>query len=103
MNPSNPNTVKQTVLALEVRNHPGVMSHVCGLLSRRAYNMTGIICLPMQDKNFSRIWLLVNEEQRLEQVVKQIQKLHDVLSVERHGVDHRIFTRLQKMFAPTRD
>ena len=27
-----------TVLRLLVRNHPGVMSHVCGLFARRAFN-----------------------------------------------------------------
>ena len=69
MNRWKSSTEKQTVLELKVRNHPGAMSHVCGLLSRRAYNVEGIICLPMRDTNFSRIWLLLCEEQRLEQVI----------------------------------
>lgn len=74
------------------------MSHVCGLMARRAYNIEGIICLPMEDKNFSRIWLLVDEENRLDQVIKQIQKLRDVLNVQRHGVDLCIYNRLQKLY-----
>jgi len=36
-----------------VRNHPGVMSHVCGLFARRAFNVEGIICLPMRDASRS--------------------------------------------------
>ena len=95
-----PNNTQQIVLELKVRNHPGVMSHVCGLLARRAYNMEGIISLPMQDKTLSRIWLLLDKEARLEQLVKQLNKLHDVLTVHRHGVDKRIYKRLQKIFVP---
>ena len=86
------------VLELKVRNHPGVMSHVCGLLARRAYNMEGIICLPMADRQTSRICLLVNEENRLEQVIKQIGKLHDVLDVQRRDINQRMFAHLQKLF-----
>lgn len=93
----------QSVLELKVHNHPGVMSHVCSLLARRAYNMEAIICLPMKDQRFSRIWLLVNEEQRLQQVIQQIQKLHDVIRVQRHGVDRRVFSHLEAVFSPATD
>ena len=47
------------VLELIVDNHPGVMSHVCGLFSRRAFNVDGILCLPLEDGATSRIWLRV--------------------------------------------
>ncbi len=36
------------ILELTVRNHPGVMTHVCGLFARRAFNVEGILCLPIQ-------------------------------------------------------
>lgn len=90
---------QQSVLELKVRNHPGVMSHVCGLFARRAYNVEGIICLPMEDRRYSRIWLLVNEDERLDQVIQQTRKLEDVLDVQRHGVDHRVFRQLEAEFA----
>ena len=32
----------RTVLELDVNNHAGVMSHVVGMFSRRAYNVEGI-------------------------------------------------------------
>lgn len=47
-------------LEIDVNNHAGVMSHVVGLFSRRAYNVDGILCLPLGDSGQSRIWLLVN-------------------------------------------
>ena len=82
------------VLELKVNNHPGVMSHICGLFSRRAYNLEGIVCIPIGAGQISRMWLQVNEELKLEQVIKQVQKLPDVLSVERHGPRHVVFTGL---------
>ena len=56
-------THDNVILELTVRNHPGVMTHVCGLFARRAFNVEGILCLPIQNSNRSRIWLLVNDDQ----------------------------------------
>ncbi|WP_028580485.1 acetolactate synthase small subunit [Desulfogranum japonicum] len=93
------NTVENVaVLELMVRNHPGVMSHVCGLFSRRAYNVEGIVCLPVDDGGQSRIFLKVGEEERLDQVVKQLEKLSDVLHVNRHQDGHPVFADLQQYF-----
>jgi len=74
------------------------MSHVCGLFSRRAFNVEGILCMPIGDGHRSRIWLLVNEDERLENMVKQLDKLEDVLDICRHGTDHQIFSRLEEYF-----
>jgi acetolactate synthase I/III small subunit len=87
-----------TILELTVQNHPGVMSHICGLFSRRAYNMEGIMCLPLAGGGKSRMWLLVDEDQRLEQIVKQVRKLVDVLEVKRHAAGHEAFARLEEFF-----
>jgi len=88
----------KVVLQLEVNNHPGVMSHICNLFARRAFNVEGILCMPMTDTSKSRIWLLVFEDQRLEQMVLQLEKLVDVRSVRRHGAEHEVFERLEKFF-----
>lgn len=87
------------VLRLTVNNHPGVMSHVCGLFARRAYNLEGIMVLPVEkNPEHSRIWLLVNEDQRLPQIMKQTNKLVDVLEIEEHDVNHSVFERLENFF-----
>lgn len=88
----------RTVLELDVNNHAGVMSHVVGLFSRRAYNVEGILCMPVGDGATSRIWLMVGEDARLEQMVKQVEKLEDVLAVRRHGAEHEVFERLEEFF-----
>ncbi len=82
------------VLQLEVKNHPGVMSHICGLFARRAYNLEAIACVPVDTGDKSRIWLQVDEAERLEQVIKQIRKLPDVIDVTRQEGEHAVFAGL---------
>jgi len=88
----------RAVLELDVNNHAGVMSHVVSMFSRRAYNVEGILCMPVGTGQTSRVWLLVNEDGRLEQMVKQLEKLEDVLAVRRHGAGHEVFERLEEFF-----
>lgn len=87
----NTNTI---ILQLEVSNHPGVMSHICSLFARRAYNLEAIACVPIGLGDHSRIWLKVDEINRLEQVVKQIRKLPDVQEVSTAVGDHPVFEGL---------
>ena len=71
-----------------MHNHPGVMSHVCGLFARRAFNVDGILCMPVASGKQSRIWLRVMEDTRLNQVIQQLEKLEDVIHVRLHAADH---------------
>lgn len=90
--------LSRAILEIDVNNHPGVMSHVVALFSRRAYNVEGILCLPIEDGSQSRIWLLVNEDQRLSQMMKQVEKLEDVMAIRRHNADHAVFQNLENFF-----
>lgn len=85
------------IVVLTVRNHPGVMSHVTGLFSRRAFNLEGIMCAPIGDGAKSRMYLLVNSDDRLDQIIKQLKKLYDVQNVTLcQGCDVSAFTRLHE-------
>lgn len=84
-----------TVLDVRVNNHPGVMSHVCGLFSRRAFNVEAILCLPMNGGDESRIWLLVVEDDRLEQMLRQMRKLQDVHDVRVMSDAVSVFAQLR--------
>ena len=88
----------QVVLELTVNNHPGVMSHICGLFARRAFNVEGILCMPIGTGAQSRIWLRVYADARREQMLKQLRKLEDVVGVQRHGADHEVFLCLEEFF-----
>ena len=86
-----------TVIEITVNNHAGVLSHITGLFSRRAFNLEGILCGQLEDGNLSRMYLLVNKDDRLDQILKQVEKLYDVISVSvREDYDHTIFKRLHE-------
>lgn len=85
------------ILELTVRNHRRD-DHVCGLFARRAFNVEGILCLPIQGSDQSRIWLLVNDDQRLEQMISQIDKLEDVAKVVRNQSDPTMFNKIAVFF-----
>ncbi|GJL80528.1 MAG: acetolactate synthase isozyme 1 small subunit [marine bacterium B5-7] len=89
-----------SVLKLTVNNHPGVLSHVCGLFARRSYNLEGVMVRPIAGNppNRSRMWLLVNEEERLPQLIKQTEKLIDVINVEQHELKDSVFEITQQFF-----
>lgn len=86
------------IIELEVQNHAGVMSHITGLFSRRAFNLEGILCGQIRDGSVSRIYLLVNRDERLEQIVRQLEKLYDVIRVTvRQDYDHTLFEKLHDL------
>lgn len=85
---------RSLVIDLTVRNHPGVMSHITSLFARRAFNLEGILCGPVGDGSTSRMILMVNDRPKMEQVMKQLSKLHDVLEIaERREFDVSLFGR----------
>ncbi len=71
------------IISIHVRNHPGVLSHIAGLFTRRAYNIESIAAGATSDPNITGITIVVSgEEFILNQVTKQIRKLIDVVKVE---------------------
>ena len=86
---------KQILLTLTVSNHPGVMTHICGLFARRAFNVEGILCLPLNSSGYSKIWLQVNDDERLSQMISQVEKLEDVHEVSQ-SENLQIFKQLEK-------
>ena len=91
--------VSRATLELTVANHAGVMTHVVGLFSRRAYNVDGILVMPVGDATESRIWLLVNEDARLANMIRQLEKLEDVRAVRHHPGQHAVFGEVARFFA----
>jgi acetolactate synthase I/III small subunit len=86
-----------TMLELTVKNHAGVMSHVCGLLTRRGWHVEGMFSLPALNATQRRIWLLVSAEQPLGQMIKQVAKLQDVLHVNHSEADGDVFGQLEQL------
>ena len=87
-----------TIIELLVNNHPGVMSHITGLFSRRGYNLEGILCGSIGEGNTSIMYLLVKENHQLVQVVNQLEKLYDVLELKQHPeYDNTVFFNIDKL------
>ena len=85
------------IIELKVKNHPGVLSQVSGLFARRAFNLEGILCSGIGDKTESRILLLVNNDDRIRQIVKQLEKLYDVSEVTvKEEYNQKVFSSLYK-------
>ena len=87
-----------TVLELTLKNHSGAMMRVCSLFARRVFNVDGILCVPTRDDDRSRLWLRVKDDARLDQMMKQLEKLEDVLSVRRHGASAGVFSEVEELF-----
>ncbi len=71
------------MISILVRNHPGVLSHVAGLFTRRGYNIESIAAGVTENPEVTRITIVVSgDEVILEQVTKQLRKLIDVIKVQ---------------------
>ncbi len=69
-------------LVVLVENKPGVLARVAGLFARRGFNIESLAVAPTDDDNFSRITIVVDVESApLEQVVKQLDKLINVVEI----------------------
>jgi acetolactate synthase I/III small subunit len=69
-------------LSVLVENKPGVLSHVAGLFSRRAFNISSLAVGPTADDRVSRITIVVDGANTpVGQVVSQLDKLVRVLKV----------------------
>ena len=71
------------MISILVRNHPGVLSHVAGLFTRRGYNIESIAAGVTEKPDVTRITIVASgNEVILEQVTKQLRKLIDVIKVQ---------------------
>lgn len=75
--------MKKYLLAILVDNKPGVLTHVAGLISRRAFNIESINAGYTEEDAVTRINIVVSvdDNQELEQVVNQLSKLIDVIKI----------------------
>jgi acetolactate synthase-1/3 small subunit len=75
---------KTKVIAALVENKPGVLHSISNMFRRRDFNIESITVGPTEQEDLSRMTITVNgDEKTLEQVVKQMSKLVDVVKVSR--------------------
>ncbi len=74
--------MKHTV-AILVENHFGVLAHVSGLFSARGFNIDSLAVGETEDPTVSRMTIVAHGDDRvIEQIMKQLNKLVDVIKVQ---------------------
>ena len=75
--------MKKYLLAVLVDNKPGVLTHVSGLISRRAFNIESISAGYTEEPDVTRINIVVSVESEgeLDQVIQHLSKLIDVIKI----------------------
>ena len=87
IDPSEPESESQPVhtISLYVQDRPGVLVRVALVFSRRAYNIESLVVSPAGRSGFSRMTMTCSGDPgTLEQIIKQLTKLVDVV----HAIDH---------------
>lgn len=75
-------------IAVLVENKAGVLARISGLFARRGFNIDSLAVGTTEDKNISRITLLVDGDDYIaEQVTKQLNKQIDVIKVRKLNQD----------------
>jgi len=99
--------VSHRTLSVLVENKAGVLARVVNLFSRRGYNIYSLAVAPTDDPRFSRISVVVDVESApLEQIVKQLHKLINVVKITeldpRHSVERELLLVTVKATPATR-
>ncbi|MCH9781693.1 MAG: acetolactate synthase small subunit [Betaproteobacteria bacterium] len=70
------------IISLLMENESGALSRVSGLFSARGYNIESLTVAPTEDPTLSRMTIVTNgSDAVIEQIVKQLNKLLDVVRV----------------------
>ncbi len=89
------NTVPTHTLSVLVEDKPGVLARVASLFSRRGYNIQSLAVGATEQKNMSRMTIVVSvEESPLEQITKQLNKLINVIKIVEQDDDNSVSREL---------
>ncbi|OGV71425.1 MAG: acetolactate synthase small subunit [Methylophilales bacterium RIFCSPHIGHO2_02_FULL_57_10] len=70
------------IVSLLMENESGALSRVAGLFSARAYNIESLTVAPTEDATLSRMTIVTSgSDEVIEQIIKQLNKLVDVVKV----------------------
>ncbi len=82
-------------LSVLVEDKPGVLARVASLFSRRGYNIQSLAVGATEQKNLSRMTIVVSvEEHPLEQITKQLNKLVNVIKIVEQDEDNSVAREL---------
>ena len=83
------------VISALVENKPGVLFRVSNMFRARGFNIESLSVGPTEQQDLSRITITINsDEHTVEQLVKQLMKTIDVVSVERLPLENSVCREL---------
>ena len=84
-------TTPTHTLSVLVEDKPGVLARVASLFSRRGYNIQSLAVGATEQKDMSRMTIVVNvEDSPLEQITKQLNKLINVIKIVEQEPDNSV-------------
>jgi acetolactate synthase I/III small subunit len=70
------------IISVLIENEAGALSRVAGLFSARGYNIESLTVAPTEDATMSRMTIVTSgSDEVIEQIIKQLNKLIDVIKV----------------------
>ena len=70
------------IISILIENEAGALSRVAGLFSARGYNIESLTVAPTEDATMSRMTIVTSgSDEVIEQIIKQLNKLIDVIKV----------------------
>ncbi|HEQ70914.1 MAG TPA: acetolactate synthase small subunit [Spirochaetia bacterium] len=85
------NRYKQYAISLYVSNKPGVLIRIALVFARRGYNIDSLAVSSANDPSFSWMHIVASgDEGTLDQILRQLEKLVDVIKAEPHVYDNAL-------------
>lgn len=70
------------IISVLMENAPGSLSRIVGVFSQRGFNVDSLCVAPTDDESLSRLTIITQGNDKvIEQIIKQVNKLIDVLKV----------------------
>lgn len=87
--------INRLIISMLVRNEAGVLTRVSGLFARRGFNIDSLSVGETLDNSTSRITITARgDDYTHEQIIKQLEKLHDVLIIEKMDIQNTVVREL---------
>lgn len=78
-------------LSIYVNNKPGVLMRITQVFARRGFNIDSLVVSQSRDERFSRMTIgITGSSNGLEQIVKQVFKLIDVIKCQEHTTENAV-------------
>ena len=97
------NTGMTHSISMLVANKPGVLSRIALVFARRGFNIDSLVVSPTENGSYSRITVSAKGDPAMvEQIIKQVAKLVDVLHIIEHTGEDVIDREIALIKVPTK-